>query len=251
MEENDNSAPSHLPLLPTSTSSESVYESCASQLDSQQSPIPTAPGSPLIATDVAPLKSPVITPSENHEVSPDSPLFISESTGNDKVSPDIQTRASATVVKKPGSKIPVLRLVKSPPPTRHLQSTKPSTSAHTPSLATEAPPLATTHVKSQLEEREKIGGGGTYVKNRKRPLDGTHVKGTPSSLISRNSPSGPMNATYRVSPVSVPYLSQGHTPKTILQLQEKLRSQTKGKLVTLAELRNARSAINMSVRILS
>jgi hypothetical protein len=114
----------------------------------------------------------------------------------------------------------------------------------TSSLETEAPPLATTHVKkSHREKKENIDANTTSVKNKskKQLLDSIRTKDAPPSLISRDSPAGPLNATYK----DVPYLSKGHTPKTIRQLQEKLRSQTKGKLISLEELRNARSAIYM------
>lgn len=220
--------------LPASSSSETVYESCVSQ----QSPVRV---SPLTSTG-----SDAITCEEHDNESLD---------GN-----GTESKESATVVKKPTSRIPVLQLVKSPLPSQRfssgslkspmpasplLSSPCPATNPMTLSLETEAPSLATTHVKkSRREKKENIGTSATSInKSKKQLVDSPRTKETPSSLINRDSPVGPMNATYRVSPISVPYLSKGHTPRTIQQLQEKLRSQTKGKLISLEELRNARSAI--------
>ena len=221
------SAP-HLQPLPTSSSSESVYESCVSQ----QSPMPVAssPPSPLTATsDSTSQKSPFVTCEDDDRESLDTHRTTKsrESAGSGIGSPEAQKGETATVMTKPTSRIPVLRLVKSPLPNQRFSGPKSPTPASprdslgtsplTSSLETTAPSLATTHVKSHQEKM---------------------------SLIIRDSP---MNATYRVSPVGVPYLSKGHTPKTIQQLQEKLRSQTKGKLISLEELRNARSAIYVSI----
>ena len=233
--------------LSTSSSSETVYESCVSQ----QSPVRV---SPLNSTgsDAMPRNSPSVT-CEDH----DNESLDTHGT---------ESKESATVVKKPTSRIPVLRLVKSPLPSQRfssgslkspapasplLSSPCPATSSMTSSLETEAPPLATTHVKkSRHEKKENIGTSATSInKSKKQLIDSPRTKEMPSSLINRDSPAGPMNATYRVPPVSVPYLSKGHTPKTIRQLQEKLRSQTKGKLISLEELRNARSAIYMCMYV--
>ena len=191
----------------------------------------------MTTTDTTtPQESSFIAP-ENHNTSPRSPFLVSEGNQNDKMSPDTQTGKSATVVRKPGNKIPVLQLIKSPLLTQRfsqsqdrvstattVQDLKSPVASHTPSLPTKTPPQATTDVKSKQED-----------KSGKRRLDGTHSNGTPSSLINRGSPSRPVSATYNVSPVSTPYL----------QLQEKLRARTGGKLVSLAELRNARSAVCM------
>ena len=229
-EENSTTSAPHLGLT-ASRSSESVYESCVSEQSPALSPPMTAIG-----------KSP-FTREDHHDGAQDeeeAPVTVDGSSGFDSGSPDTRTKASATNVKKPMSRVPVLQLVKSPLPNRQFSGPKSPTSVSP--CDTEAPPLATTHVKSVQEEKEKTGGGGvTFVKKSKKPF---HAKDTPSSLINRDSPSGLLNGTYRVSPVGVPYLSKGHTPKTIQQLQEKLRSQTKGKLMSLEELRNARSAIN-------
>ena len=219
--------------LPISRSSESVYESCVSQL----SLVPVAPSPPLTTTGETP--SPFAH--ENHDDgAPDiKGITLPESGGFDTGSPDAQTGALATNVKKPSSRIPVLRLVKSPLSNQRFSGPR------SPSAASPCDSLATTHAKSRQEEKEKAGGGGmTFIKKSKKPF---HAKDTPPSLINRESPTGPFNATYRVSPVDVPYLSKGHTPKTVQQLQERLRSQTKGKLISLEELRKARSAICMSM----
>ena len=226
--------PHHQPL-PASSSSKSVYESCVSQ----QSPVHTA-SSPSTLTSTGSTisqKSPFVT-CEDHDKDTHGTESRESGGGNDVESPEGQEgKAVATVVTKLASRIPVLRLVKSPLPSQRLSSPKsPTPASPRDSLATspmDAPPLAT-----------------TYVKGKKQLLDSTHTKGTPTLLINRDSPAGPLDATYRVSPMGVPYLSKGHTPNTIRQLQEKLRSQTKGKLISLQELRNARSAFYVCVCII-
>ena len=235
---------SQLPLS-ASSSSESVYESCVSQ----QSPVHVAsPLSPLTPTgDATSQKSPFVTCEDCDVGSLDTQ---SRESGSLEAHKGGET---ATVVTKPASRIPVLRSVKSPQPSQRFISPKSPTPASplvsvatsplVSSLETDAPSLATTHVKSH-REKENMGATVTSIKK-----DSKHTKGLPPSLINRDSPAGPLNATYRVSPMGVPYLSKGHTPNTIRQLHEKLISQTKGKLISLEELRNARSEIHVILKL--
>ena len=198
--------PQH-PPLPTTASNESLYESCSSQVD------PSSPAKPVQST-------PTLTLSPCAHV-----------TG----SPRPQTEPSATVVKKAnGSRIPKNSLV----PSRDDVST--------PTQATStltSPSLTTIKERSHEEEgAEQPGRGGTYTKkqeNRGRALARVHIKNTPP-LMTRDSPAGPFDAAYTLSPMGAPYLKEGYTPKTLMKMQEEYRARTKGKLVSLAELNKAR-----------
>ena len=95
-----------------------------------------------------------------------------------------------------------------------------------------------TCVKPQEEEEEIEGQEEEEV------IEGQRVATCVKSQKEEEEIEGqrPLNAAYNLSPMAVPYLNKAHTPKTLLKLQEEHRTRTKGKLISLTELRNARSA---------
>ena len=204
-------------------SNESLYESCTSQVD-PSSPVPTAQhSSPSTKT------SPSL---------PESSSPIDHVTDVDGI-PLHQDEVSATVVKKPTNKSPSQSAL---PSQQNQDSASP--------LTWDTPPSQPTNHVGAREEDDVMEVGETFVKkgNKERALAGTHIKEIPTLTIGgtpltvKDTPSCPLDATYRISPLSAPYLSESHTPRTLLRLQEEIRVRTKANLVSLAELRNVRSA---------
>ena len=104
-----------------------------------------------------------------------------------------------------------------------------------------------TCVKPQKEEEEIEGQRmATCVKpqEEEEEIEGQRMATCVKSQEEEEEIEGqrPLNAAYNLSPMAVPYLNKAHTPKTLLKLQEEHRTRTKGKLISLTELRNARSA---------
>ena len=230
VEEGNHAVPaSHAhPPLPSASSSESLYESCVSEVD---------PNSPTHKVQSAPPVTEVTTPS----LSPCTRVLEL---------PSCQRNQSATVTKKTGgSKIPKSS-VKSPMLTRLEEVSTPTLEPSASPLTSSALLSSSTYLKQRKDGGEQ-GGGSTTVKklgNKERLLASTHVKSTPP-LMDRGSPIGPLNATYTLSPMNVPYLREGYTPKTVMKLQEEYRARTKGKLVSLAELTNSRSVYTMYIAL--
>lgn len=222
MEEGSHSVPASCaqPPLPSASSSESLYESCVSEVE---------PNSPIHNVQSTPPVAEVTTPS----LSPCSTRVLELSS--------CQRDQSATVTKKTsGSKIP-RSSVKSPVPSQLKDVSTPMLEPSASPLTLSAVPSSSTYLKkSQHKDSRHQRGGCTTVKklgNKERVLASTHVKSTPP-LMDRGSPIGPLNGTYTLSPMNVPYLREGYTPKTVMKLQEEYRARTKGKLVSLADLRS-------------
>lgn len=223
------------PSLSAVALTESLYESCVSQVDSNSPP-------PTVQTPPTKVQSPPLTTQSPALAKSPSVCVTNVETGESGTDEEVLT----TVAKKPSSRIPLPVTSKSPLPSRQIRGgpVSPLTMATSTSLA----PI---QKKTMTSSGHQSGDGGmTYVKKKgeKRTLAATHINNTPP-LMNWGTPVGPLDATYRVSPMAAPYLTEGHTPKTILKLQEEHRARTKGKLVSLEELRNARSASKITVRV--